>query len=195
MQKAIFRLVFKGYEIVQIPRNAALRAEELLLPANLCKKNSINPAAFASLAGRMRRIMAPYVEKRKRKVCVSRKGSKRNWAHGRDFANTEAYENTMRELGYDVVAITNLDLESQFALWANTNDIVGIHGAGMMNMIMMPSKGRYIEIVSEEPTPRALALCAMAAGHKVGALICSRDAQGHREVDLDRLKTLLLDAS
>ena len=195
IQKALFQKVFEGYEIVQVPSHEPLKVEELLLPANLCGYvNKVpNPQAFMSLAKRMRRILAPYAGQDRRKVCVSRRdGSMNNrW---RNFANVDAYETRMREFGYDVLEISALEPESQFALWANTTDLVGIHGAGMMNMIMMPSGGNYTEIAGSE-RQNTLILCAMAAGHRVAMLEDSAlDALGRIEIDLSRLEELLHDA-
>ena len=188
MQEALFRKVFADYEIVQVPPHVPLRVEELLLPANLCKHDKFNPAAIAQLARRMRKILRPYAGKDLNKVCVSRKDGKKTL--GRDFVNAEAYEALMSKLGYRVQTVSELDSNAQFALWANTTDIVGIHGAGMMNMIMMPSEGNYTEIVGARTssTPR----CAMAAGHRVGVLASVRDIQGRSHIDLDRLEALLL---
>ena len=193
MQIALFHKVFESYEIVQTPPHAPLRVEELLLPKNLCS----NPAAIGSLARRMRRIVAPYAGRDGRKGRVSRRGGRAFHAEEeacRNYANVDAYETRMREMGYDVVDVSALDPESQFSLWANTTDIVGIHGAGMMNMIMMPSGGNYTEIgatIGRSNTVR----CAMAAGHQVRILENgARDAQGRLVIDLDRLEALLLDA-
>ena len=127
MQKALFHKVFENYEIIQIPPDTALKAEELLLPANLCNEESFNPAAIAALAKRMRRIMAHHVGKAKKKVCVSRNDTEK-LSPKRNFANVEAYETRMRKLGYRILNASELDPEEQFALWTNTTDIVGIHG-------------------------------------------------------------------
>ena len=92
MQEALFHMVFEGYEIVQIPSVAAVKAKELLLPKNLCNAWSFNPAAVAALAASMRRFMASYAGKDKRKVCVSRRdGTLRGGKEslGRDFINFE----------------------------------------------------------------------------------------------------------
>ena len=204
MQEALFRKVFEGYEIVQASPHYPLRAEELLYPAGFrgLKRNGFNPAATASLARRMRRIMTPYSGKGKRKVCVSRRDGRDRHSHARNFANEYAYEARMRELGYDVVEVSALDPEDQFALWANTTDIVGIHGAGMMNMIMMPSGSNFTEIAGaahelgeKVHCPNFNVRCAMAAGHNVGGLSATIDAQGNPVIDLDKLEAMLLDAS
>ena len=199
MMKALLSYVFAGYETVEVSR-WPIRVEELLLPANMCKPNMFNPAAIAALARRIRRIHAHHSGKEKYKICVSRKEDiKANKATFRDFANMEAYETRMRELGYRVVNTLEMDSKEQFALWANTTDIVGIHGAGMMNMIMMPSGGIYTEIARMGPRKKTYgkswtARCAVAAGHHVAVIAFPPDAQGHQEIDLDQLESLLSDA-
>ena len=195
MKNALFRMVFEGYEIVKVPPAVPLKVEELLLPANLCKAQSFNPAAIASLARRMRRLMAPYAGKDRRRVCVSRRDGNPRW--GRNFANSEEYETRMRELGYDVVLATALEPEKQFELWANTTDIVGIHGAGMMNMIMMPWGGNYTEIAGASGSngrsacPNSTIRCALAAGHRVCGLSTAVDPQGRKMIDISQLEAAL----
>ena len=207
MQEVLFRAVFDGYEIVRPPRDAPLRVEELLLPANLCCYFEFNPAAIAALAKRMRRIMAPYAGKEKYKVCISRRDSEksdRNRKFLRNFANNDAYETRMRQLGFDVVEVSTLDPETQFALWANTADIVGVHGAAMMNMIMMLSEGNYTEIVGApvrpdvvggEFWPNLTIRCAMASGHRVCGLSSRIDPQSRPMIDIERLESELARAA
>ena len=198
MQKALFHKVFDGYEIVQTPLHIPLRVEELLVPEILCNvRAGCNPAAIRSLALRMRRIVTPYAGRDRRKICVSRRDG-RPFEVGdhafRNFANVDAYETMLRKMGYDVMEVSALDPESQFSMWANTTDIVGIHGAGMMNMIMMPPGGNYTEIAADI-NRSCTVRCAIAAGQRVGVLENgARDAQGSLVIDLDRLEALLLDA-
>ena len=198
MQQILFQKIFEGYEIVQVPLHVPIRVEELLFPAKLSHfSDGCNPAAIRSLARRMRRIVAPYSGRDRRKVCVSRRDARPFHAEEvawRKFANVDAYETMMREMGYDVVEVSALDPDSQFALWANTTDIVGIHGAGMMNMIMMPFGGNYTEIAATTDLSCTVR-CAMAAGHRVRVLENgARDAQGLLEIDLGQLEALLLNA-
>ena len=190
MQKALFEKVFAEYEIVQARENAAIHAEELALAANLCSRIGFNPKGIVSLSERMRRIAAPYVDSEKWKVCVSRSDCNHAIVLGRDFVNSVTFEDRMRQMGYRIVAASELDPESQLALWANTVDIVGVHGAGMMNMIMMPQGSNYTEIAgapAEPGTPNNTVRSAMAIGHNVSGIAGSRDDRGQAVIDIDRL--------
>ena len=103
MQEVLFRKVFGSYDILQAPPHVPLKVEELMLPSKLRNRKHFNPAAIASLARRIRLIMAPYAGQGKRKVCVSRRDG--SASIGRNFANVDAYETRMRELGFDVVEV------------------------------------------------------------------------------------------
>ena len=200
MQKALFENVYAGYEIVQAPPWTMFEVEELLLPANLCSCTSFNPESIAALACRMHRVVAPYNANERIKVCVSRTGSSggRDLFGERDFVNIAAYETRMREMGYRIVEASSLDAESQFSLWANTASIVGVHGAGMMNMIMMPAGGLYTEIAGYAGNRDSAALrsilttrCAAAAGHCVNGIESVLEDECRQSIDIGRLEELL----
>ena len=198
IQEAIFRKVFEKYEILQVPPKATIKVEKLLLLANLCSHEMFNPAAIAALAARMRRIIAHYIGKEKHKVVVSRRDGEQT--RGRDVANVDAYETRMRELGFDIVEVSALDPEAQFKLWANTTNIVGVHGAGMMNMIMMPKNVNYTEIAGagssipgkRSPCPNWIYRCALSAGHDVRGIESMLDLQGRPVIDIKRLESALI---
>lgn len=189
MQRYLFESVFADYEIIEAPAGTVLEIDELVLPANLCTSNQFNANGIAALATRMRKIFATQAGGTPRKVCVSRKDGKDTG--GRAFSNVDAYERMMKKEGFEVVEVSRLDIETQLALWTNTTDIVGVHGAGMMNMIMMPEGSRYTEITGATRGPFYTARCAMAAGHKVAGTTGPLDAKGNAVIDLDAVKKLL----
>ena len=198
MQRILFERIFEGYEIVHVPSDATLEVEELSLPANLCSTYRFNAAAISALARRLRGIASSFSGKEKRKVCVSRVDGTKDGTLGRNFVNAEAFEERMRKLGYRTVEISRLGPEAQFRLWAGCGDIVGIHGAGMMNCLMMPEGSSYAEVAGApfDPLPEkhmatSVVRCAMAAGHRVGGLIGDLDGEGRPIIDLDRLEEIL----
>lgn len=188
MQKILFEMVFKGYQIVQAPPGTAFEVEELVMPANLCSSLRFNPKGIAALAARMRKLMAPYASTERHKICVSRRDGKDSG--GRAFVNMEAFEAGMQAHGYRVVEVSKLDPKVQFDLWANTTAIAGVHGAGLMNMILM-QPGHYAEIAGAPRGPNYTARCARAAGHRVVGMAGATNKDGNPSIDLDRLYKLL----
>ena len=201
LQKVLFEMVFDGYEIVYAPPEKTIIVEELLLPANLCKAWPFNPAGIAALSKRMQQVLVPYHGSEKYKVCVSRSDGRKNDNLGRNFVNEGIYEARMQEMGFRIVEVSALDPHAQLSLWANTIEMVGIHGAGMMNMIMMPRDGKsiYTEIFggresSEENFERRFlqtGRCALAAGHRINLLASGLDQESRPIIDIERLESLL----
>ena len=99
-----------------------------------------------------------------------------------------------------VIEVSTLAPEAQLALWANASDIIGVHGAGMMNMIMMP-RGNYTEITnapilgSNNIRPSGPARCAAAAGHRVRRITSKRDEQGRPVIDMELVEKILLESA
>lgn len=197
MQKLLFEKIFADYEIVHARLDTAYEVEELVLRANLCSSTGFNRAGISALAKRMPKIKADHAESGRRKICVSRRDGT-NDRNRRNFANIEAFETRMEKLGYQVVEASKIDPETQFALWAGSTDIVGVHGAGLMNLIMMPSGSGFTEIAGGRhplngnvPTRRDIARCAMAFEHRVNVMAGTWDSKFRPIVDLDQLEAIL----
>ena len=167
--------------------------EELPLPANLCAPTRFDPKALSALANGMRRIAEPCSAARSCKICISRKDSKGGVTPGRDFANLETYERRMRRMGCRVVEISMISPEDQLALRVDATGIVGIHGAGMMNMIMMPTGGNCTEISGAPAVPEPelfcpdrIERCATVAGHRPIGLTGMLDRNRLPMINLER---------
>ena len=203
IQKILFDEIFAGYEIVRAQPSVALAVEELVMPSNLRSVRKFNAEAVAYLSRRMDRILTNYARAEKLKVCVSRRDGN-NKKRGRDFINYESFYELARDKGYLVVEVSALDPYEQLTLWANTTHLLGVHGAGMMNMIMMPTGGTYIEIANPanvngytkkiESAHPFIAYSAMAAGHKVLGVESMRDQQGRPVIDLRSVERILREA-
>lgn len=201
MQQILFEKIFSGYEIVPAEWRVALEVEELVMSSNLRVGESFNPEAVGNLSKRLRHIMACYAGTEKFKVCISRRDGN-NERRGRYFINYDLFEELAVDMGYQVVEVSKLEPNEQFRLWANTTHLLGVHGAGMMNMIMMPSGGKYIEIANptynrdctQKPEDHARFVCAssaMAAGHKVFGIPSMLDQKGYPVINLKHVERVL----
>ena len=67
--------------------------------------------------------------------------------------------------GFQSVALSELPLVEQIALFASASHVVGMHGAGLANIAFAPAGARLIEILSR----RYLAGCYFGLAESVGA--------------------------
>lgn len=199
MANILFEKVFADYDIVRLPSATAFEVEELVLPANFCSSTRFNPASMAALANRMRKIMEPFVESRGRKICVSRRDGT-NTVMRRDFMNVDEFETRMENLGYHIIEASKINSGTQLPLWANATDILGVHGAGMMNFIMMLPGQRFTEIAgAPHPvgnrvlTTKYIARGAVAFGHQVNVVASKLDPKGRSAINIERLEGVLND--
>ena len=206
IHRFLFERIFDGYEIVHHPQEVALDVEELLISANLCTYNAINTNAIAELAARLREITVPYVIPEDYKVCISRRDGN-NFA-GRDFSNYGEFEDLLQDMGYKIALVSEMEPDEQFALFANTTDLIGIHGSGMINTMMMPPGGTHTEITGAPHIDfdtgksdyrhlqghNCMLRFATIIGHQVNAITSIRDQQNRPLIDLDLVKKNILDA-
>lgn len=76
------------------------------------------------------------------RVYVSRK-----LARGRKVINEDEVIQALSELGFECIVFEDYCFSDQVKLMSATKFLVGIHGAGLTNMIFMPPKGNIIELM------------------------------------------------
>ena len=112
-----------------------------------------------------------------RKIYVSRGD-----AGGRRVLNEDALMALLGRHGYEKVAPGELDFDAQAVLFAEASHIVGIHGAGLTNIIFAPPYCRVIEILPRSYGTPAFCVLAGARGmpyytYVEGAVTASSDSQ------------------
>jgi hypothetical protein len=116
--------------------------------------------------------------------------------------SNEVYVVSMIEkLGYQTVTMEDLSLTSQINLMKNTKVLLGPHGAGLTNMIFMPTGSVIVEIRKEgDSHNNCFFSLACALGHKYYYLLTSCSPIGLKKseyfaedfvVDVSDLSTLL----
>lgn len=80
-----------------------------------------------------------------RKFCrflyLSRRGNKR-----RAVKNEIELEQGLKKIGVEIILAETLTIEEQVRLFSSADALVGLHGAGLANMIWMPTKRKVVEI-------------------------------------------------
>lgn len=117
------------------------------------------------------------------KVFVSRADADR-----RRIANRTEVLDTLRERGFESYELTTLSVPEQVALFAQADEVVGVHGAGLTN-IMFASDCAVTEITGDVFKPTYF-LMAEVLGHEYRLVVGQNiDADGvsplHQDIQLD----------
>ena len=94
----------------------------------------------------------------KRRLFISRDDSGRGDDREPNFDNAEALHGALSALGVEPVVVSRLGVEEYLKAFVNAELIVGLHGAGLMNVVLSEAP-RVLEInVPGYPDWRSLAL-------------------------------------
>ncbi len=78
----------------------------------------------------------------------------RNPKRGRNISNINEILCVLKQFNFDIVDNDDLSLDQQIALFQNASNVVGIHGAGLVNMIYSyPRKIKILELFPYHKTP------------------------------------------
>lgn len=128
-------------------RNAFHRVRRLFVPTTHFSpaNNAIARGAVVRLMRNFSAALAEYRTPTKKRLFISRADSGRGTDREPSFANTEALEAALTEIGFEPVVASRLDPEEYLRTFVNAEIIVGLHGAGLMNLVLSPTP-RVMEI-------------------------------------------------
>ena len=141
-------------------KNAFLRVPRLFVPTT-----HFSPANDAVARGAVTRLMqnlstalAGYRAPDKRRIFISRDDSSRGDDREPRFGNSEELHRGLAELGIEPVVVSRLSAADYLQTFVNSELIVGLHGAGLMNVVLS-AQPRVLEInVPGYPDWRSLSL-------------------------------------
>jgi capsular polysaccharide biosynthesis protein len=162
----------------------AVRARELITLSDISEiHHPMQKGAVWAMSFLRDRLLAPVAAKTEIGQCAARKiYVSRGDAGGRRVLNEDALMALLGRHGYEKVAPGELDFDAQAALFAEASHIIGIHGAGLTNIIFAPSQCRVIEILPRSYGTPAFCVLAGARGmpyytYVEGAVTASTDSQ------------------
>jgi len=108
-----------------------------------------------------RRLGVPEGVKATRRLYVSRSG-----ATQRRVSNEQEVVAALAPLGFETISTEDMRLEEQIFLFSQAQFIVGLHGAGLTNVLFAPREARVLEFMS--PVPGYVNACYYSLSAAVG---------------------------
>jgi len=97
--------------------------------------------------------------------------SRRDSTAGRGILNEEAVETLLHDRGFEMVTLTGMPLEDQLRLFAEASHLVGVHGAGLTNMLFASRHCKVLEILPALAATPAYWLLSCGTGQDYRAMI------------------------
>ncbi len=126
-----------GYEYVWYTPTQRIRVKELLLPSHTASPGNYN----GEFLNRLRNRFVGPAGDSGCKIFISR-----SKATQRFIANEDEVVALVLSFGFEVHIFEEYTLNKQVALMRKATCLMGLHGAGLTNMLFMPPKGKVLEI-------------------------------------------------
>ncbi|NOQ29780.1 MAG: DUF563 domain-containing protein [Helicobacteraceae bacterium] len=139
-------LNYLGYEVHYFNEVDSVEVEELLFIPNIANSGSYYEDSMNLLREEFYKYFKFNVSKCKNeKVYISRAKATR-----RKIKNEEEIETILKKYEFNIYYFEELSFEEQVKLMLNTSHLISLHGAGLTNMLFMPSNSKVLEIRSQE---------------------------------------------
>ena len=168
-REVIARIGMEDRLIIPEAKRVTVRAPEILFSSNIAAdfRHPAHYCAGWAIDG-LRRVMGveDLPARRGRKLLISRGDAK-----GRAVLNWGALLPVFARYGFETVELTGLPLAEQMALFRDASQVVGVHGAGLTNILFAPRECSVLEILPPLVATQAYWLLASRLGQRYTAMI------------------------
>lgn len=149
-----------------------LKADELIVSSNLFE-HWCHPSQFADLRllSMFRSWVAGVEDREGTMKAPKRIFISRNDATSRKIVNQSEIDVVLEEFEFTSISLSNLTLAEQIQIFANAEAVVGVHGAGLTNIVFGSRSLRVLEIIPPMVATDAYWLVARSLSQNYDALI------------------------
>ncbi len=128
-------------EIIHISSSRAYRVSKLTLPSHTAKPGNYNHELIKIIRAK---LSVNSIKEVNRKIYISRASAPK-----RKISNENGVNEILRSHAFEIHHFEDYSLAKQLEIMAETRYLVGLHGAGLTNMLFMPSDGKVLELRNE----------------------------------------------
>jgi len=132
-------LAILGVQPIYLNEREVLKVHHLIFPATQTPSGNYQSDLIRSLRG----TILSYLEissSGSRRIFISRKNALK-----RKIKNEGEVETILTAFGFEIIVFEDLSFKDQVVLSSQASFIVSLHGAGLTNMMFMPSGGQVLE--------------------------------------------------
>jgi hypothetical protein len=155
--------------IIPSPKRVSIKAREILFSSNIAadfRHPAHHCAGWAIDYLRRQFKIAERPARAGRKIMISRADTR-----GRGIVNWPDVEQVFRRDGFEVVTLAGRAVDEQIALFQDAAQVVGVHGAGLTNILFAPRDCCVLEIVPPLVAVHDYWLLASSLGQRYSALV------------------------
>jgi capsular polysaccharide biosynthesis protein len=134
-----------GYSYTFLDDKTPFSIDELILPSHAANSGNFIPTLINSVRENFLSGLKPI--KPFRKIYISRQKAKR-----RRLLNEEQFIDKLKQYGFEVHCFEDYTFQQQLTLMNESIVVIGLHGAGLTNMLFMQAGTSVIELRKEDDT-------------------------------------------
>jgi len=130
-----------GRDIIFYNPSQKIEVNRLILPSYTANTGNYNKLIINNLR---ERFIHRFKNSENRKIYVSRKK-----ARTRKITNEDELQKLLESFGYEIHFFEDYSFQKQVKIMSETKSLIGLHGAGLTNMLFMPEGGQVLELRNE----------------------------------------------
>jgi len=187
-------LLFPNIDFSFTKNRNVLNLRELVWISQMGKPYQFNSLLMTEFRGFIRSIIKVDCICPRKRLHISRKKAIR-----RKILNENEVESVLDKFGFKTVCLEDYSFEEQIKMFSQSDIVIGIHGAGLSNMIFMPENSFVLELQRRMPYSSCFYSLANALDFNYYYLFCKPDSKEVDErldncnlyVDLNALESLV----
>ncbi len=126
---------------IYLEKDINYKFNKLIVSSHAAPAGNFDEQLIKSQSYRLKSLIETDHKFKNKRIWISRQ-----IAEKRKISNFEEIERILKEYDFEIFEFENISIEEQFKIVKNADTLGGIHGAGLVNMLLMDSNCKIIEV-------------------------------------------------